>query len=115
VPAATADAPIVRRHFAVMTLVALVVVPSAAAATNPIAERKRDVRAAVVAAETYYAEHGSYAGMTRTRLRRTYDRSLRNVLVRNVTRHRYCIGSTLRPFVHYDGPAGPVRRGPCAS
>jgi hypothetical protein len=54
-----------------------------------------------------------FAVMTLTRLRRTYDRSLRNVVVRNVTRNRY-IGSTLRPFVHYDGPAGPVRRGLCA-
>ena len=102
------------RHFAITTLLALIVVSSAAAATNPIAERKREVRAAVVAAETYYTEHGSYAGMTLTRLRRSYDRSLRNVVVRNVTRQRYCIGSTLRPFVHYEGPAGPARRGRCA-
>jgi len=105
----------VSRRFAITTLLALVVVSSAAAATSPIAERKRDVRAAVVAAETYYADHGSYAGLTLTRLRRTYDRSLRNAVVRNVTRHRYCIGSALRPLVHYDGPAGPVRRGACAS
>jgi hypothetical protein len=105
----------VGRHFVVTTLLALVVVSSAAAAASPIAERKRDVRAAVIAAEAYYAEHGSYAGMTLTRLRRAYDRSLRNVVVRNVTRHRYCIGSTLRPFVRYDGPAGPVRRGACPS
>ena len=103
------------RHFAVTTLLALVVVSSATAATNPIAERKREVRAAVVAAETYYTEHGSYAGMTLTLLRRSYDRSLRNVVVRNVTRRRYCIGSTRRPFVRYDGPAGPTRRGRCSS
>lgn len=103
------------RNFAVTTLIALVVVSSAAAATSPIAQRKREVRSAVVAAETYYAEHGSYAGMTLTRLRRAYDRSLRNVVVRNVKRQRYCIGSTLRPFMHYIGPAGPLQRGPCAS
>jgi hypothetical protein len=105
----------VGRHFAVTTLLALVVVSSAAAATSPIAERKREVRDAVVAAETYYTEHGSYAGMTLTRLRRAYDRSLRYVVLRNVKRQRYCIGSSLRPFVHYDGPAGPLRRGACAS
>jgi hypothetical protein len=105
---------VVGRHFAVTTLLALIVVSSAAAATNPIAERKREVRDAVVAAETYYADHASYAGMTLTRLRHSYDRSLRNVVVRNVTRQHYCIGSRLRPFVHYDGPAGTMRRGRCA-
>ncbi len=110
-----ADPPLVRRRFAIATVVAVVVTSSAAeAATNPIAERKREVLNAVAAAEAYYAEHGTYTGMTLTRLRHTYDRSLKNVVVRNATRRRYCIGSTLRPFVHYDGPAGPARRGHCA-
>jgi hypothetical protein len=106
----------VGHRFAIAGLLAIVVTsPATAAAPNPIAERKREVRDAVVAAEAYCAEHATYAGMSLTRLRRTYDRLLKNVVVRNATRRHYCIGSSLRPFVHYDGPAGPVRRGRCVS
>jgi hypothetical protein len=111
----TAEALVVGRRLGCTALFAVVVTTSAAAAVpNPLAERKREVRNAVVAAEAYYADHGTYAGMTLTRLRRAYDPSLRSVAIRSATRRHYCIGSTLRPFVHYAGPAGAVRRGRCA-
>jgi hypothetical protein len=38
----------------------------------------------------------------------------RGVTVKRAAKNQYCLQSTLRgPVVHYDGPRGPVRRGPC--
>ena len=101
-----------RRIVALLGLAALTA-SAAAAAVDPLQARARDVRNAIPAAEAYNADHGTYGGMTLAKLRRAYDHTLRNVAVARATKTGYCIESTLRPFVHYDGPAGPLRRGRC--
>jgi hypothetical protein len=69
----------------------------------------------IPSAEAYGVDHRTYTGMTIAKLRRAYDRTLKNVAVRRATKKGYCIQSTLKPVVHYDGPAGPMRRGACGT
>jgi hypothetical protein len=102
----------VRRRVSALLFVAAVLSTSAAAATDPLQTRAKEVRSAVPAAFAYYADHNTYAGMTPAKLRR-YDRSIRNVTVRGATKTKFCIQSTYKPLVHYAGPAGPVRKGAC--
>jgi hypothetical protein len=104
-----------RRFIASALLAATALVSSAGAGASPLQDRRKEVVSAVPASEAYWADHGTYVGMTLAKLRRAYDNSLRNVAVRKATRNRYCIGSTLKPFVHYDGPGGPARRGHCGT
>jgi len=101
------------RRLLLTPLLALALTSAATAATDPLQVRAREVRSAVPAAEAWYADHNTYAGMTLVKLRRAYDRTLKNIRVGRATKKGYCIQSTLRPFVHYDGPAGPMRKGAC--
>ena len=94
-------------------LVAATLATAAGAATDPLQARVKTVRSAIPAAEAWNVDHGTYAGMTLVKLRRAYDRTLKGFRVRRATRKGYCIQSTLKPFVHYDGPAGPMRRNAC--
>jgi hypothetical protein len=100
-----------RRVFALLFVAAALTAP-ATAATDPLQTRAKEVRYAIPAAFAYYADHNTWAGMTVAKLRR-YDRTIRNVTVRSATKNKFCIQSKYRPFVHYAGPAGPARKGPC--
>src|SRR5919199_193661 len=102
-----------RRLVALQFVAAALVSPIAVAADEPLQSRARDVRAAIPSAEAYFADHGTYKGMTIAKLRRAYDRSLKRISVGRATKRTYCIQSTVGPFVHYDGPAGPMRKGRC--
>jgi hypothetical protein len=104
-----------RRLLAPLLLACALLASSADAGTSPLQARRLEVVSAVPASEAYYADHGTYAGMSVAKLRRAYDSSLKNIVVRKATRSRYCIGSTRKPFVHYDGPGGPARRGRCGT
>jgi hypothetical protein len=111
-----ADPQFVRRRLIAFLLLACALLASTAGAgTSPLQARRLEVVSAVPASEAYHADHGTYAGMSVAKLRRAYDSSLKNIVVRKVTRSRYCIESTLKPFVHYDGPSGAVRRGRCGT
>jgi hypothetical protein len=111
-----ADPELVRRRLLAPLLLACALLASSAdAGTSPLQARRLEVVSAVPASEAYYADHGTYAGMSVAKLRRAYDSSLKNIVVRKATRSRYCIGSTRKPFVHYDGPGGPARRGRCGT
>lgn len=103
-----------RRRTIVALLVVCASLPAVAdggSATVPQAAAR--VRTAIPAMEFYRAEHGTYAGATAAKLR-SIVRAVRYVSVKRATRTGYCIQSTLPgPVVHYDGPKGPLRRGPC--
>jgi hypothetical protein len=112
----SAETPAVGRRLAAsLFLACLGLSASAAAATDPLQVRAREVRNVIPSAEAYGVDHRTYAGMTIARLRRAYDRTLKNVVVRRATRRGYCVQSTLKPVVHYDGPAGPLRKGACGT
>lgn len=95
-----------------LALALVVAVAVSSAAVTPLQAHARDVRSAIPAAEAYHADNGTYAGMTVAKLRRI-DTSLKRVLVREATKNRYCIQSTLAPFVHFTGPGGLTRAGAC--
>jgi hypothetical protein len=90
----------------------IVLVSTAIAGTSPLQDRAYEVRSAIPAAIAYYADHGTWRGVTVSKLRR-YDSSIKNVVVLRATKTGFCIQSTKTPFVHYDGPSGKVRKGRC--
>jgi hypothetical protein len=104
---------VTRRRSVALLLAAVCALGTAIAASATVPQAAQRVRAAIPAAEFYGADHGGYAGMTAAKLR-AIDRSIRNVAVKRAGKTGYCIQSTLAgPVVHFDGPIGPVRRGPC--
>jgi hypothetical protein len=77
-------------------------------------EARANVRAGVVAAETYYSSNQTYAGLTSGVLR-TVDPLLRNVTVGLADARSYCIQSTVGAATFsMSGPAADLVRGPCA-
>ncbi len=104
----------IRWKVASVLSISIVVASSADAGTSPLQERAYEVRSAIPAAIAYYADRGTWVGMTVVKLRR-YDRTIKNVVVRRATRTGFCVQSTRKPFVHFDGPSGKVRRGACGT
>jgi hypothetical protein len=101
------------RLLAVLAALALAAPAAAGASPAALPLAAKRVRNAIPAIEAYWAEHGSYAGLTLAGIR-AYDPSIRGVALRRVGRNGYCVESTLAgPVVHYDGPRGPLRRGRC--
>ena len=73
-----------------------------------------NVRAAVVAIETWYAEHGTYAGLTVEKIQ-TVDPLVKHVqLVGALNAEYYCVESTIREAAwSKQGPAAPIVSGHC--
>jgi hypothetical protein len=80
-------------------------------------EAQDEVRAAIPAIEAWYADHGTYKGMTVAVLHDKYDASIANSirLVGPLTKETYCVESLVENAAwHKDGPAGIVDSGYCA-
>jgi type IV pilus assembly protein PilA len=56
---------------------------------------KANVRAALPAVEAYYADNGTYTGMTLNNLKSTYDQNIKLTAVTVPTASTYCIQSTV--------------------
>ena len=80
-----------------------------------------DVRAAVPSAEAFYADNGTYVGMTPAILKATYDSGLKlgspigNANgVTNAAAASYCLEATVaNKDAHFNGPGGDVLSGLC--
>ena len=69
-----------------------------------------NVRAAVPATEAYYADHGTYAGVTLKKLQTLYDAGVRNIAITGANASTYCIENTAPAAFtyHKSGPAGEI-------
>jgi hypothetical protein len=88
---------------------------TATVAPPAVADPESAVRAAIPAIEAYYADNGTYAGMTLRLLRERYDAGLGDVrIVVGRKGARYCVEAPAGlASAHYEGPAGPFAPGPC--
>jgi type IV pilus assembly protein PilA len=79
---------------------------------------KANVRAAMPSVEAFYADNGSYAGVTPARLKQSYDAGIKVTVgaAGSQTATAYCITSTVGgSTAHVTGPAGAITlTGACA-
>jgi hypothetical protein len=83
--------------------------------SSDVEQAQSNVRAAIPAMEAWYAEHGTYAGLTLERLRQDYDPQLPDVtLVGPLNRKTYCVESTAGGVSYFKpGPAADILEGQC--
>lgn len=76
---------------------------------------RSQVREALPAIEAYYAENGTYAGLSLATLRERYDGALSDALrISGVTEQAYCISATVgTSAAHLVGPGGSLQGGGC--
>ena len=74
-----------------------------------------NVRNSVPAIEAWYADNGTYAGMTVALIQQRYDASVKDVmLVRPLNRKTYCVESTVGEKSYFKaGPAADILEGHC--
>jgi hypothetical protein len=74
-----------------------------------------NVRASIPAVEAWYADHGTYAGLTLDGLEQQYDAGVKDVrFVGPRTRKTYCVESTVGEIAyHKQGPASDILLGHC--
>jgi hypothetical protein len=74
-----------------------------------------NVRGSIPAVETWYADHGTYAGLTLQALQREYDPGVKDVrFVGPLNRRTYCVESTVGEIAyHKQGPASDILIGHC--
>ncbi len=80
-------------------------------------EAQRNVRSAIPAIEAWYADHGTYKGMTVAALHAQYDAGIGDDIhfVGPLNTETYCVESTVGAAAwHKEGPAGIVESGYCA-
>jgi type IV pilus assembly protein PilA len=78
---------------------------------------RANVRAAIPAAEAYFADNGTYVGMTLGGVQASYDAGIKNVAFKSLTATAYCIenDSTKTGGKQYKmaGPGGDIVAGAC--
>jgi hypothetical protein len=75
-----------------------------------------NLRASIPAVEAWYADHGTYGGLTLEGLQQQYDASVKNVrFVGPLNRRTYCVESTVGEIAyHKQGPASDILLGRCS-
>jgi hypothetical protein len=88
--------------------------PQAGGARSPEAQAQADIRGAIPAIEAFYAENGTYAGITVGGLRTTYDPAVPDVRVVATSPDSYCVESDVEGLTYsLLHPRGDVRPGAC--
>jgi hypothetical protein len=74
-----------------------------------------NLRASIPAIEAWYADHGTYGGLTLEGLRQQYDAGVKDVrFVGPLNRKTYCVESTVGEIAyHRQGPASEILLGRC--
>jgi hypothetical protein len=74
-----------------------------------------DVRASIPAIEAYYADNGTYKGVT-LEILQGYDAAVKGIRIVRANDQTYCIESTAGGFPWYKaGPSGDILPGDCTS
>jgi hypothetical protein len=80
----------------------------------PQYDPQTNVRAAIPAIEAYFADNGTYAGMTDDLLRAKYDGGLPTITLVRASRKTYCVESTVEGVTfHKAGPTRDIAPGSC--
>jgi hypothetical protein len=79
----------------------------------PSYEAPTNLRIAVPAIEAYYADNGTFAGMTLTKLRSLYDYGIPDVKIVGARKRTYCIESSAEGETWSYRPSTGVVRGNC--
>jgi hypothetical protein len=113
----------VRRRLAYFALLAALLVlpscqwlfsPPAVGTQSPEARAQAEIRGAIPAIEAFYAENGTYSGITVSGLRTTYDPAVPDVRVVVTSRASYCVESDVDGLTYsLPHPGGAIQRGPC--
>jgi type IV pilus assembly protein PilA len=78
---------------------------------------KADVRAAVPGVEAFFADNGTYVGITLAGLQNSYDKGINHVSFTNLTATGYCIqnvaADTGGKQWHLNGPGGDIVTAGC--
>ncbi|HXL43208.1 MAG TPA: hypothetical protein VN960_04025 [Gaiellaceae bacterium] len=88
---------------------------SSSSASGETSSAQSNVRNSVPAIEAWYADHGTYAGMTLALIQHRYDASVKEVtLVRPLNRKTYCVESMVGRTSYFKaGPAADILEGHC--
>jgi hypothetical protein len=80
-----------------------------------VEQAQTNVRASIPAIEAWYADHGTYAGLTVELLKQTYDSELKDItLVPPLNAKRYCVESTVGNTTYFKpGPGADILEGHC--
>jgi hypothetical protein len=75
------------------------------------------VRGSIPAVEAWYADHGTYAGLTLQDLQQQYDAEIKDVrFVGRLNRKTYCVESTVGEIAyHKQGPGSDILLGRCGT
>ncbi len=78
---------------------------------------RANVRAAIPAAEAYFADNGTYVGLTLAGVQASYDAGVKNVAFKNLTGTTYCLENdptkTGGKQYKMEGPGGDIVAGAC--
>jgi type IV pilus assembly protein PilA len=78
---------------------------------------RANVRAAVPGVEAFFADNGTYVGITLAGLKASYDQGIKDVTFTNLTATGYCIANVASTTGgkqwHLTGPGGDITTGPC--
>jgi hypothetical protein len=88
---------------------------SSSSGSGAASSAQSNVRNSVPAIEAWYADNGTYAGMTVALILQRYDASVKDVmLVRPLNRKTYCVESTVGEKSYFKaGPAADILEGRC--